>query len=128
MEDALKNANLQEYGFVKTEELTTVKDENGKTTMKKTILYSVTDECSSVEYWEGLLERHFPDKLISSKMASDVVKGVQSRIQGRSTKYCVFGLEVHRKINPETQLRSKRAVKGASVKHWWCSCAKIAYE
>ena len=53
MAEYLKQADLERYGFMKTDEFSTETDENGKTTKKKTIYYKVTDDCSRVAFWES---------------------------------------------------------------------------
>ena len=56
MQDYLKKADLERFGFTKTVEVSTETDENGRTTRKRTIYYKVTDNCSRVMFWEGILE------------------------------------------------------------------------
>ncbi|CAB4040135.1 Hypothetical predicted protein [Paramuricea clavata] len=97
MQDYLKQADLERYGFTKTVEVSTETDENGKTTTKKTIYYKVTDDCSRVMFWEGILEQRLPEELQASKLSSTIVKEVKSRIAGRKTKSCTVMLEIHPK-------------------------------
>ncbi len=63
----LKQADLENYGFQKTVEVSTETDENGKTTTKTTIYYKVTDDCSNVGKWERVLQQRMPVKLKTSK-------------------------------------------------------------
>ena len=95
MQDYLKQADLERYGFTKTVEETTETDENGKTSKRKTIYYKVTDDCSKVMFWESVLEQRMPEKLHASKLSTITVKEVQNRIVGRKTKSCTVGLEIH---------------------------------
>ena len=69
MEEYLKEADLERFGFTKTVEVSTETDENGKTTKKKTIYYKVTDDCSKVMFWESVLEQRLPEKLHASKLS-----------------------------------------------------------
>ena len=91
----LKQADLEGNGFDKTVEDCTETDENGKTTKKTTIYYKVTDDCSTVAFWESVLEQRLPEKLQASKLSLTTVKEVKRRIAGRQTKKCTVGLEVH---------------------------------
>ena len=91
----LKQADLKKYGFKKTVEVSTETDENGKQTTKTTIYYLVTDDCSRVRFWERVLEQRLPKELKSSKLASTIVKEMESRTTGRKTKSCTVGLEIH---------------------------------
>ena len=95
MEDHLKQANLERYGFKKTVEVSAETDENGKTTKKTTIYYKVTDDCSKVAFWESVLEQRMPEELQASKLSATTVKEVQRRIAGRQTKGCMVMLEIH---------------------------------
>jgi hypothetical protein len=123
MRGYLKEADLEEQGFVKTVEVSTETDENGRITRKRTIYYRKTDDCSRVMFWESVLEQRLPRGLRNSKLASTTVKEVQSRIAGRKTKSCTVGLEIHpdRCINeiPGGNSISKRRVARA-VRCSWC--------
>ncbi|XP_028402185.1 uncharacterized protein LOC114525161 isoform X2 [Dendronephthya gigantea] len=63
MEEYMKQADLEKHGFKRNEETTTETDENGETRKKRTIYYKVTDDCSRVMFWEGVLEQRLPEKL-----------------------------------------------------------------
>ena len=95
MEEYLKKADLERYGFTKTVEVSTVTDENGKTTKKTTIYYKVTDDCSRVMFWESVLEQRMPEELQASKLSLTTVKEVNRRIADRQTKDCTVMLEIH---------------------------------
>ncbi|XP_028402246.1 uncharacterized protein LOC114525219 [Dendronephthya gigantea] len=95
MEEYMKQANLEKYGFKRTEETTTETDENGEKSTKRIIYYKVTDDCSRVMFWEGVLEQRLPEKLKNLKIFSTTVKEIQNRIAGRKTKECTVGLEIH---------------------------------
>ncbi len=99
MKEYLKKANLEKYGFQRSEEKSIETDENGRKMVKKTIYYMVTDDCSRVMFWESVLEQRLPDKLRKSHIFSKTVKEVKNRIQGRKTKGCRVGLEIHVKTN-----------------------------
>ncbi len=119
MQDYLKQANLEKYGFEKNVEISTKTGKNGKTT-KKTIYYLVTDDCSRVMFWEGVLEQRLPKKL----KVSTTVKEVQSRITGRKTKSCTVGLEIHTNRFSDKTVgngESKRTASGHGCNAWWCS-------
>ena len=131
MQDYLKQADLERYGFEKTVETSTETDENGKITKKKTIYYKVTDDCNRVKFWERILEQRLPEKLQSSKLSSATVKEVQRRIAGRKTKSCTVMLEIHsnrclKKI-PDNGV-SKRGARGCSWGCLFCWAASIQYD
>jgi hypothetical protein len=121
MQDYLKQADLERYGFEKTVETSTETDENGKITKKKTIYYKVTDDCNRVMFWEGVLEQRMPEKLQASKLSSATVKEVQRRVVGRKTKSCTVMLEIHsnRCLNktPDNGVSKRGARRGCG---WWC--------
>lgn len=111
----LKQADLEKYGFEKTVEVSTVTDENGKITKKKTIYYKVTDDCSRTMFWESVLKQRLPRKMIGSKIFTTVQKEVESRIAGRQTKSCMVMLEVH----PNKCLAKTPGI-GMSKRGIWC--------
>lgn len=94
MKNYLKKADLEKYGFKKSVEVSTDTDVNGKTRKKTTILYTVTDDCSKVMFWERVLEKRMPE-LLASNISSITVKELQDHIAGRQTKSCTVGLEIH---------------------------------
>jgi hypothetical protein len=128
MRGYLKEADLEGQRFVKTVEVSTETDENGRIIRKRTIYYRKTDDCSRVMFWESVLEQRLPKGLRNSKLASTTVKEVQSRIAGRKTKSCTVGLEIHpgRCINeiPGGNSVSKRRV--ARRCSWWCFFCRSA--
>ena len=127
MEDYMKQANLEKYGFKRTEETTTETDENGEKRTKRTIYYKVTDDCSRVMFWEGVLEQRLPERLGSSKIFSTTVKEVRDRISGRKTKECTVGLEIH----PDRWLKSSKSKRRLAKSSSWCGVclsAAIVYE
>ena len=95
MTEALKEADLESQGFIKTTEVSIETDENGETRKKRTIYYKKTDDCSRVMFWESVLEQRLPKALRNSRLAATSVKEVQSRIANRKTKRCTVGLEIH---------------------------------
>ena len=117
MEEYLKQADLERFGFKKTVEVSTVTDENGKTTKKKTIYYKVTDDCSRVMFWESVLEQRMPEELQASKLSSTTVKEVNSRIADRHTKSCTVMLEIH----PNQCLRKSADNRVSKRGALWCS-------
>jgi hypothetical protein len=135
MQDYLKQADLEKYGFEKTVEVSTETDENGKTKKKKTIYYKVTDDCSRVMFWEGVLEKRLPEELKNSKILSTTQKEVQSRIANRKTKSCTVMLEIHPNkclVKTPDNGVSKRAFGQRKDGNWcwdcnWCSGVAIAY-
>ena len=129
MQEYLKQADLERYGFMKTVEKTTTTDENGKVTVKKTIYYKVTDHCSRVMFWESVLEQRMPKKLPGSKIFSTVGKEVRSRIDGRKTKRCTVGLEIHPREGFKKIVDSGMSKRGAAdaMAHWWCAYSSIQY-
>jgi hypothetical protein len=133
MQDYLKQADLEKYGFEKTVEVSTETDENGKTTTKKTIYYKVTDDCSKVMFWEGVLEQRMPKELKNTKVLSTSVKEVQSRITGRKTKSCTVMLEIHpnkcllKTPNSDVSKRAAGVKRGCSWGCSWCLGVAIGY-
>ena len=134
MEEYLRQANLERYGFTKTVEVSTVTDENGKTTKKTTIYYKVTDDCSRVAFWESVLEQRMPEKLQASKLSSTTVKEVQSRIAGRQTKNCMVMLEIHpnrclKKSGADNKMSKRGISRGCNSKGscFVCWAASIQY-
>ena len=132
MKEYLKEADLESQGFIKTTEVSTETDENGRTRRKRTIYYKKTDYCSKVMFWESVLEQRLPKALRNSKLALTMVKEVQSRIADRKTKRCTIGLEIHpdKCINeiPGNNSGSKRRVaRGCS---WCAACwnAALVYD
>ena len=133
----LKEAKLEEAGFKRTVESSTVTDENGKKTEKKTIYYMVKDDCTKVGFWEGVLEQRLPDDFLSSKIGSTLVREIESRIQGRSAKYCMIGLEIHvNRCLPDSEDPSYLSKRRAGCWLWancpcngcrGCSTVKIMY-
>ena len=124
----LKQADLENYGFVKTTEVSTETDENGKKTTKKTIYYKVTDDCSKVKFWESVLTKRLPKKFANPKIFSDTIKEVESRIIGRNTKSCTVILEVHPNSCLEDEKNaSKRGLRRPCGICWSCSSVKITY-
>ena len=95
LEEYLKQADLENYGFKKSIEFSTTTDENGKTTTKKTIYYKVTCDCSKVFVWEAILEQRLPKKMKQSDIISITQKEVNKRLVGRKTKNCIVALEIH---------------------------------
>ena len=133
MEKYLEEADLESQGFKRTEEVSTETDENGRKRTKRTIYYRVTDDCSRVKFWEGILEQRLPKPLRNPRLTSTMVKEVQRRIADRKTKRCTVGLEIHPdrfldEIPGNTDGVSKRRVqKGSS----WCGICikcKVEYE
>ena len=120
MQDYLEQANLEKYGFKKTVEETTETDENGKITKKKTIHYKVTDDCSRVMFWEGVLEQRLPELLKASKLSKTTVKEVQSRITGRKTKSCTVGLEIHPNRCLKNRASDGKRKRSAGHCNWFC--------
>lgn len=110
----LKDANLEKYGFTRSEEKSTETDENGKKITKKTIYYLVTDDCSRVMFWESVLQQRLPKKLRESNIFMKTVKEVESRIKDRKTMTCKIGLEIH--VNPNRCLIRKTADKDGNIK------------
>jgi hypothetical protein len=127
MAEYLKQADLENYGFAKTIETSTVTDEYGRKMTKKTIYYKVTDDCSNVPKWERVLEQRLPKELSESGIFSKTVKEVQSRIIGRKTKSCTVILEIHpgqcRNKNRGKTV-SKRAARGCG---WWSKCCRCSF-
>ena len=118
----LKEAKLEEAGFKRTVESSTVTDENGKKTEKKTIYYMVKDHCTKVGFWEGVLEQRLPDDFLSSKIGSTLVREIESRIQGRSPKYCMIGLEIHvNRCLPDSENPGYQSKRRAGC-GWWSDC------
>jgi hypothetical protein len=131
MQGYLKQADLERYGFKKTVENGKTTDENGKTTTKKTIYYMVTDDCSKITFWEGILEQRLPKKLMNSQIFSTTVKEVESRISGRKTKSCTVGLEIHPGRCSKKALDNGVSKRTASKGCWvciGCSSATIVYD
>ena len=133
MQDYLKQADLERYGFEKTVETSTETDENGKITKKKTIYYKVTDDCNRVMFWERILEQRMPEKLQASKLSSTTVKEVQRRITGRKTKSCIVMLEIHPnrclKKKSDDAVSKRSSAKGCNAKECWvCWAASIQYD
>ena len=132
MQDYLKKADLENYGFTKTVEVSTETDENGRKTTKRTIYYKVTDDCSRVMFWEGVLEKRMPKELQASKLSQITVKEVEKRIAGRDTKQCTVGLEIHLNrclTKSDNDGKSKRAARGCSNGFCLiCFTAAISYK
>jgi hypothetical protein len=122
MAEYLKQADLENYGFEKIIEQSTVTDEYGKKTTKKTIYYKVTDDCSNVPKWERVLEQRLPEELSESGIFSKTVKEVQSRIIGRKTKSCTVALEIHPSQCRNKTDRGKTVSKRAAGKRCWINC------
>ena len=122
MKDYLKKADLEKYGFEKTVEETRETDEYGKTTIKKTIYYKVTDDCSRVKFWEGVLKQRMPEKLHASRLSAITVKEVQNRIIGRKTKSCTVGLEIHPNRCSKETGKSRVSKRGAKACEWCLIC------
>jgi hypothetical protein len=123
MRGYLKEADLEEQGFIKTVEVSTETDENGRIIRKRTIYYRKTDDCSRVMFWESILEQRLPKGLRNSKLASTTVKEVQSRIGDRKTKSCTVGLEIHpnrcaKEFPGGNNVSKRRMARG--VCGWWC--------
>ena len=130
MFEYLKQANLEKHGFVKTTEVSTETDENGKKTTKTTIHYKVTDDCSKVMYWESILSKRLPKKFTNPKIILDTVKEVESRIIGRKTKSCTVILEVHPKSCKAHTAKNDVSKREARWPCWICRIcfsARIAY-
>ena len=128
MFEYLKQADLENYGFVKTTEVSTETDENGKKTTKKTIYYKVTDDCSKVKFWERVLTKRLSKKSANPKIFSDTIKEVESRIIDRNTKSCTVILEVHSSCLEDEKNASKRGLrKGCRFCIGYCSSVKITY-
>ena len=131
----LAEANLEEAGFKRTMESSFVTDENGQKTEKKTIYFMVKDECSKVGFWEGVLEQRLPVDFLSSKIGSTLVREIQSRIQGRSPKFCMIGLEIHLSQCRSTDSKRSSHLSKRKARCWWnccsgcegCSSVKIVY-
>ena len=132
MLEYLEQANLEKYGFVKTNEVSTETDENGKKTTRTTIYYKVNDDCSKVMYWESILAKRLPKKFASPKIFLDTVKEIESRIMGRKTKSCTFILEVHTKPclveRPENGVSKRELRRGCGFCIGSCSSGKIEFE
>lgn len=124
----MKKANLEKYGFKKSVEVSTTSDENGKTTTKKTILYSVTDDCSKVVFWESILEQRLPALLLGSNITRTSTKEVQSRIARCRTQFSKFELEIHPKmVGKQSDMTKRGASTKALLKCWFCAKSTIAY-
>ena len=126
LEDYMKQANLEKYGFTRTEETTIETDENGERRTKRTIYYKVTDDCSRVTFWERVLEQRLPEKLKRSKIFSTTVKEVQDRISGKKTKECTVGLEIHPNQCHRSSGSKRRVARGCGF-CFICSSAAIVY-
>ncbi|XP_028402228.1 uncharacterized protein LOC114525207 [Dendronephthya gigantea] len=128
MEEYMKQADLEKYGFKRTEETTIETDENGEKRQKRTIYYRVTDDCSRVMFWEGILEQRLPEKLKNLRILSTTVKEIQNRISDRKTKECTVGLEIH----PDRCLKSsgskRRVARGCTGWCLFCWNAAIVYD
>ena len=127
MKKYLKEAQLEKYGFVRSEENATEIDEDGKKIEKKAIRYMATGDCSRVATLERILEQRLPEKLRRANIFSKTVKEVQRRIKGRKTKACKVGLELH--VNPNrcpfhdttsTNHESKRSLRRGCCN--WLTC------
>ncbi|XP_028402225.1 uncharacterized protein LOC114525204 [Dendronephthya gigantea] len=126
MEEYMKQADLEKYGFKRTEETTFETDENGEKRKRRTIYYKVTDDCSRVMFWEGILEQRLPEKLKSLRILSTTVKEIQNRIAGRKTKECTVGLEIHLDRRRKSS-GSKRSIAGGRGCIGICWSAAIVY-
>ena len=135
MKNYLKEAQLEKYGFVRSEEKSTETDEDGKKINKKTIYYTATDDCSKVMFWESILEQRLPEKLRRANIFSKTVKEVEKRIKERKTEACKVGLEIH--VNEDQCLadmstkksgKSKRSLRRGCCNWWNCchSCSRVA--
>ena len=82
---------MESFGFKRTEETTTETDENGNIVRSKSINYQVTDDCTKVKYWEGILAQRLGKGW--RKRSSKMVREVKTRIAGKNTKQCEFGVE-----------------------------------
>ena len=131
MTEYLKQADLENYGFTKTVEVSTETDENGRKTRKRTIYYKVTDDCSRVMFWEGVLEQRIPQALKNSKIFSTTHKEIQSRVSGRKTKSCTVGLEIHPnrclKKTADGDVSKRESTKRNCWLCYWCYQAAIMY-
>ena len=122
MFEYLKQANLEKHGFVKTTEVSTETDENGKKTTKTSIHYKVTDDCSKVMYWESILSKRLPKKFTNPKIILDTVKEVESRI----TKSCTVILEVHPKSYKAHTAKNDVSKREARCR-WPCWICRICF-
>ncbi|XP_028402204.1 uncharacterized protein LOC114525180 [Dendronephthya gigantea] len=118
MEEYMKQADLEKYGFKRTEETTFETDENGEKKKRRTIYYKVTDDCSRAMFWEGVLEQRLPEKLKNLKIFSTTVKEIQNRIAGRKTKECTVGLEIHPDRCQKSSGSKRRVARGCTAD--WC--------
>lgn len=131
----LKEAQLEKYGFVRSEEKSTEIDEDGKKINKKTIYYIATDDCSRVMILESILEQRLPEKLRRANIFSKTVREVKSRIKGRKTKACKVGLELHVNLNRCSSDKTSNKIKNDENKrglrrsccNWW-GCCKVCSE
>jgi uncharacterized protein YxeA/NAD-dependent dihydropyrimidine dehydrogenase PreA subunit len=121
MQRYLKQADLENNGFEKAVEFSTVTDEYGRKSTKKTIYYKVTDDCSQVGKWQRVLKERMPGALKMTDIFSKSVKEVEIRIAGRKTKRCAVMLEVHPgRCLKKSHEKSKRAA--AKRCGWWIKC------
>ena len=133
----LEQVDLEKYGFKKTVEVTSETVKNGKKTTKRMIHYRVTDDCSRVKYWDDVLEKLMPKKWQLSEIFSTAAKEVQSRISGRKTKSCSFGLEIHTNtcsnddkasgVSKRSVAKGKSSTKGCRICIGVCSTSTIQY-
>ena len=132
MEKYLKEADLESQGFKRTEEVSTETDENGRKRTKRTIYYRVTDNCSRVKFWEGILEQRLPKPLRNPRLTSTMVKEVQRRIADRKTKRCTVGLEIHpNKCSHEIPSNNgvgKRRMRRGCNRCFLCFNSKVEYD
>ena len=132
MKQYLKKAQLEKYGFVRSEENSTEIDEDGKKIEKKTIHYMATGDCSRVPILERILEQRLPEKMRRADIFSKTVKEVQRRINGRKTEACKVGLELH--VGPNRCLdktannngKSKRSLRRGCCN--WFNCCDVCFE
>lgn len=117
--EILKEVDLERFGFNKTTEIVTEKDENGKITEKKTLHYKVTDDCSKIKYWKSILEERMPK---GWKKWSGITV-VNRRIVGGKTNQCEFGLEFHPKGGFPQQIESDKRSMSKSSYCYYCYCS-----
>jgi hypothetical protein len=110
IQQALREAKLEEVGFNKTIDFSTGSDKNGKRRRKKIVSYMVKDKCTEAKTWQERLERRLPPNFFSSRVSRTFARDVQDRVTGRSTEYCLIGLEVVSRDAPPSNVRAKRGL------------------
>ena len=131
IDDYLKQADLENHGFEKTEEIKYETDKDGKKTMARTVYFKVTDLCFNVGKWEAVLAQRLPKQLSPSKLSSSILDETKYRLAGRNTKSCTVVLEVHYQCSPVENSRrglSKRAPRLCYGCIGICWAAVITYE